>query len=180
MWVFAYGSLISDGWEKRHGCLFRCAATLSGYSRKLDKASSVSRGSHEHPAPTLRIVASDQVCHGVAFEFSADARQSVMSYLQEREGKAFPFREKPIRLADGREVAALVPIYEGKQLISATHVGDVALMCISARGKRGDGVGYVRDIARHLDEAGIEDTAITAVRVEIERILQARRTPKDG
>jgi cation transport protein ChaC len=39
MWVFAYGSLMSDGWENEWGCLRRCRAELGGYRRAFNKAS---------------------------------------------------------------------------------------------------------------------------------------------
>ena len=74
MWVFGYGSLMVDGWEAQHGCIRRSRATLRGFSRAFDKASTESRGSRQHPAPTLRLVVSDGDCQGIAFEFPESAR----------------------------------------------------------------------------------------------------------
>ncbi|MEY9252343.1 cation transport regulator ChaC [Bradyrhizobium ottawaense] len=173
MWVFAYGSLMADGWEKRHDAQTRSLATLSGYSRVLDKASTVSRGSKKHPAPTLRIIPSASECHGVAFEFSDTKREEILRELTEREGKAFPLREMDVQLQDGRHVRALVPIYEGRQIIKTNSIREIALMAIKARGKRGDGISYVRDIARHLAEAGVKDAAIADVHAEMERLLKS-------
>jgi glutathione-specific gamma-glutamylcyclotransferase len=172
MWVFAYGSLMADGWEQKHACTSRCHATLPGYSRALDKASSESRGTREHPAPTLRVVPSEGRCHGVAFEFDDQQRTRVLEELLAREGKAFPLREKFIELSDGRQVAALVPIYEGKQIIRRRLLSEIALMAVRAKGKRGSGVDYVRDVARHLLSAGVEDRAVTDLLCEIENVLR--------
>lgn len=174
MWVFAYGSLMADGWEKSHDCSFRCTASLLGFSRSFDKASTESRGTREHPAPTLRIVPTQFTCHGVAFKFSEQRRADVLRDLLEREGKSFPLREKLVRLSNGEDVAALVPMYEGKQIIANKTLSEIASMAIRAKGRRGTGVQYVRDIASHLKAAGIEDLVVTNLLQEVERILSER------
>jgi len=171
MWVFGYGSLMADGWEVPHGCTRRCHASLPGFSRAFDKASTESRGSREHPAPTLRLVVSDGACQGVAFEFSDSARARVIADLTRREGNTFPLREKQVRLEDGQTVTALVPVYEGKQLIDGKSLYEIAAMAIAAKGIRGTGVQYVRDVAGHLARAGIDDPAITNLLREIENRL---------
>ncbi|AMN40483.1 gamma-glutamylcyclotransferase [Rhodoplanes sp. Z2-YC6860] len=171
-WVFAYGSLMADGWEQLHACKFRSAAVLQGHARSFDKASTESRGTKQHPAPTLRLVASKADCHGVAFEFDDEKRDAVLADLLKREGKTFPLREKAILLKDGRNVTALVPMYEGKQIITGKSLRELAEMAIIAKGIRGGGVDYVRDIARHLNSVGIEDPVISDFLNEIENCLK--------
>ena len=91
MWVFAYGSLMNDGWEKAHSCARRVHATLFGFSRAFDKASIKSRATKIDPAPTLRVVSSNGSCRGIAFEFPEFRRLEVLKELLEREGPTFPF-----------------------------------------------------------------------------------------
>lgn len=176
MWVFAYGSLMADGWERKHGCLFRSRAALPGYVRSFDKASIKARGSREHPAPTLRIVPSDGECQGVAFQFDDKARENVLRELVAREGKTFPLREKPVRIDPGRTVTALVPIYEGDGLLTGKSLEDLAVMAIRAQGTLGSGLDYVRDVARHLAEAGIQDAAVTRMLGAVEAAMANRST----
>lgn len=168
VWIFAYGSLMADGWEQKHQCISRGRAVISGYSRAFDKASIESRGTREHPAPTLRIVPSSGACEGVAFEFAETAREAVLRELRAREGPSFPLRVKKIDLADGRSVDALVPIYEGHRLLTGLTLRQIAEMAIAARGGRGNGVDYVRDVSNHLTAAGINDPVVTSLLHEIE------------
>jgi cation transport protein ChaC len=44
MWVFVYGSLMADGWEKVFGSMSRAVATLHDYERSFTKASTVNWG----------------------------------------------------------------------------------------------------------------------------------------
>lgn len=90
--------------------------------------------------------------------------------LARREGKSFPLREKPIRLEDGATVIALVPVYEGRQLILGKSLGEIAAMAIAAQGIRGTGVQYVRDVAAHLASAGVNDAVVTALLREIDTL----------
>jgi cation transport regulator ChaC len=163
---------MADGWEKLQRCKSRTTAVLHGHSRAFDKASIESRGTREHPAPTLRVVPSKDDCHGVAFEFDDHDRDSVMADLLEREGKTFPLREKRIRLLTKVSVNALVPIYEGKRIIKYGSLRELAQMAILARGTRGNGVDYVRNIAAYLDANGIEDKTVSGFLDEIELCLR--------
>ena len=79
-------------------------------------------------------------------------------------------REKPIRLEDGATVIALVPVYEGRQLILGKSLGEIAAMAIAAQGIRGTGVQYVRDVAAHLASAGVNDAVVTALLREIDTL----------
>ena len=171
MWVFAYGSLMNDGWEKPHECARRVHATLFGFSRAFDKASIESRGTKKNPAPTLRIVSSNGSCRGIAFEFPENRRPEVLKELREREGQTFPLRDQLVTLEDGQKVTALVPMYEGQNLIREKTLSKIAAMAIKARGTRGSGVEYVRDIAHHLRVSGIDDPAVRDLWEELQRQL---------
>ena len=174
MWVFAYGSLMNDGWEKAHGCSRRIHATLAGFSRSFDKASVKNWGTKEHKAPTLRIVASNASCSGIAFEFPEERRATVLSELLMREGPTFPLKEQSVILTDGDKVIALVPIYEGRNIILEKDISKIAAMAIKARGTSGSCVDYVRDIANHLRASGINDPVVEDLRQEIEKQLSTK------
>ena len=59
-------------------------------------------------------------------------------------------------LEDGEQVIALVPMYEGRNLIREKNLAEIAAMAIKARGTRGSGADYIRDIAHHLRVSGID------------------------
>ena len=88
MWIFGYGSLRWDDWNKSFNSINCVTAKLFKYKRVLNKASLVNWGSENHPCPTLNIVPSkDGLCIGTAFEFNTHDKNNVLSYLQKREGK---------------------------------------------------------------------------------------------
>jgi len=175
MWIFAFGSLMNDGWEKAHGCVHRVHATLSGFSRSFDKASTESRGTKMNPAPTLRVVPSDGSCRGIAFEFPEDRHPAVCKELLNREGRTFPLREHSVTLQNGKQVVALVPMYEGRNIIQEDNLSKIAAMAIKARGTRGSGVEYVRDIAHQLQASGIDDPVVRDLWEEVQRQLSLDR-----
>lgn len=161
MWVFGYGSLMWDGWEADNGCLGRVMAELQGYARAFNKLSVRNWGTRLYPGPTLNLIASDSSCQGIAFEFPEARRAEVMAYLTEREGKYFILSERPIVLAGGAVVTALVPLYQGPNVIPATSASEIAAMVLRAKGISGSCAGYVKTVADQLSKLGIDDPAVT-------------------
>ena len=108
-------------------------------------------------------------CRGIAFEFPDSKAQEVRDYLIEREGKAFALRTLPILLDDGSVAAAVVPIYEGKNIIAARDLQDLEQMIRVARGTDGSGIEYVQRVARELKRADIDDPVVTELAARIAR-----------
>lgn len=110
MWVFGYGSLMWDRWEKNFSCLQRQVAELRGYRRSFSKASVKNWGSPTNPGPTLNLEGAEHsVCIGVAFEFSNEPFDEVCSYLSRREGKGFALRPLHVWITNEQTVNAFVP-----------------------------------------------------------------------
>jgi cation transport protein ChaC len=82
MWVFGYGSLMWDDWEKDlDGSRFD-GAVLHGYRRAFNKASERNWGTQKTPGPTLGLEPdADAICVGTAFQFSDDRRTAVTEFL---------------------------------------------------------------------------------------------------
>jgi glutathione-specific gamma-glutamylcyclotransferase len=162
VWIFGYGSLMGDGWEKKLGCFRRCVAVLQGYRRTFNKASTTNRGTQEFPCPTLNLEKDETaVCKGVAFEFPHNREDEVREYLLGREGKAFPLESLTIRLDDDAEVRAYVPVYCGKNLVPATTAEVKAIMVRKAVGTKSSCRDYVKDIAELLGGLGIDDPVVS-------------------
>jgi len=171
MWIFGYGSLMFDDWEKSYGCQRREKASLLGYERSFTKGSTVNWGSRTHPAPTLRLVAREgAVCHGVAFAFGSDKIAPVLDYLQEREGKSFQRRPVTLKLETGEKVDGTCFFYEGRNVIANENPEDLAAMALSAAGRDGTGLDYIRKTKSELDAAGIRDERVDELFAVITRL----------
>jgi cation transport protein ChaC len=173
MWVFGYGSLMWDGWEREWGCIRSTLADLDGFSRIFNKASVRNWGTKSLPCPTLNLVKTDKgCCRGLAFQFSNSRAQSLLKYLTEREGKDFVFHEMTVRLHEGDSVPTLVSIYKGKNIIKFDSESDLDELILKASGRDGLCITYVKSIADQLESLGIKDPIVTA--------LWKRLSRKDG
>jgi cation transport protein ChaC len=164
MWVFGYGSLMWDGWEKAQGCVRRAKAMLRGYRRVFNKASVRNWGTEQFPCPTLNLIKSaSSHCQGIAFEFSDGGKQRIMAYLTEREGKDFGLHELPAELDEGGQITVMVPVYEGDNIIHVDGAKEIVQMALQATGEDGKCVTYLKGIADELLRLGIEDPAVNEI-----------------
>src|SRR5690242_7402590 len=132
-------------WEKQFTCLRRAVATLQGYQRVFNKASTRNRGTRETPCPTLNLEkVQNGVCKGMAFAFPKDDENEVRKYLHQREGKDFVLQRLMIRLDDASEVIGYVPVYQGENIVSASTLDERALMVNRASGRLSSCRDYVR------------------------------------
>lgn len=163
MWVFGYGSLMWDNWQTTHGGENGVLAELKGYERSFSKASTVNWGTNTAPGPTLNLVEkADGLCVGYAFKFDDSIRDEVFAELERREGKNFPLRKMRIKLSDGRNIEAHLPVYVGKHLIAGKSLDELVAMAMAAVGKDGKASDYVLNVAKKLDGVGVHDPAVIA------------------
>lgn len=152
-----------DGWEAAYGCLGCVVARLPGFRRIFNKGSVRNWGTKAQPGPTLNLIPADgHVCHGIAFEFAQDVNERVMSELRRREG-GFEFRAVDVLLPDARSVQARVPIYRGRNLITAKQISEIADMARAACGTSGACADYVRNIAQKINDLGVQDADVRAL-----------------
>jgi cation transport protein ChaC len=160
VWVFVYGSLMWEGWEKALGGNLVGKATIRGFHRAFNKKSTRNWGSRDAPAPTLGLEP-DRVaaCTGLLFRFPDTSRTQVLEYFAEREGPGFALEGLEARLEDGPPVIALTPVNDPRHHTYLGRVGlaDRARMASVAVGKRGTGTSYVENVRARLRELGIAD-----------------------
>jgi cation transport protein ChaC len=162
MWIFGYGSLMWDGWQDAFGCVRHETAVLRDFQRTFNKASVKNWGTQDDPGPTLNLESSEGAsCVGIAFEFPEQHAAAVLEYLGKREGKGFELREALLELAGNNVVAAKVPIYAGKNIISRETPEEIATLVLGARGSSGRCRDYVSSIAEKLQALGIQDPAVS-------------------
>ena len=170
MWVFGYGSLMWDNWQKDRDCVRNCTAQLDGYKRAFNKASVVNWGSRAVPCPTLNLVRSNEsTCQGMAFEFLEADSSRIIEYLEKREGKNFNLQEFKIDLDSGETVTAIIPIYAGRNIINPEEENRIVKLVLSAKGRDGSCVNYVEGIATQLRKMNIKDSAVE----ELNQLLKA-------
>lgn len=164
MWVFGYGSLMWDGWERSHGATRSTSASLVGFHRDFNKASTTNWGSSSTDrGPTLGLTPGVTAkCEGIAFEFPDAVRDTLVDYLRKREGRSFELRELDVDLQTGERVKALVPVNDPAR---GTYIGKLSLaervqMCKRARGSSGPCVSYVENTHDRLRKMGIVDPAV--------------------
>ena len=160
MWVFGYGSLMWDEWEKSQGCLRRLSAELAGYRRVFNKASVKYWGSNQNPGPTLNLERSEsRSCRGLAFEFPYGQRAKLLKYLRDRE-LGFELRDLQVTVESVGDVEAMTPIYNGKHLLTSVSLSETASAVLRARGTKGTCSSYVQNIAQELVKLDIDDPAV--------------------
>lgn len=171
MWVFAYGSLMADGWEAERGSTRRMVATLHDHERSFTKASTVNWGTKSSPAPTLRIVPrAGARCVGIAFEFPHNRGVEVLDYLAGREGKGFTRIEVTLTLSSGDTVEAFTYRYDGRSLIPTSDLTELAKMAVMAAGASGRGRDYVRQTKDALYREGLSDATIDGMADAVARM----------
>jgi len=164
MWVFGYGSLMWDGWQKEYGSTRSDRASLAGFGRAFNKASTKNWGSSKDRGPTLGLSPdATSKCEGMAFELPDEARQQVVDALKRREGDSFRLQEADIELQSGEQVKALVPVNDTTK---GTYIGNLPLaerarMAKAAQGSSGTCVTYVKGVHDKLQELGISDPAVS-------------------
>ena len=107
----------------------------------------------------------------MAFEFSEDRRDAILSYLTEREGRSFALRKLPIRPQGETEMQAIVPLYEGRNIIPTGPIRDLAAMVIKAKGSDGPCTNYVKGIADELRCLNIDDPVVTELWNAVEKAV---------
>lgn len=170
-WVFGYGSLI---WRPGFASVSRHLATMPGVHRRLCVYSYRHRGTEAQPGLVFGLVPGGS-CRGMAFEVSAEDWQAVRDYLSEREMDRGVYREtmRPVALADGRHVRALVFVVDRRhaQFAGRLTVDEQVRLVRVGVGESGPNPEYVLETARHLEALGIRDRAldelVAALRIDL-------------
>jgi cation transport protein ChaC len=163
LWVFGYGSLM---WEPGFSYAEAVPARLGGYHRALCLLSIRYRGTPERPGLVLALDRGGS-CRGLAFRVAVEHAEATRAYLWAREmpTEAYLPRELPVRLGDGRRVAALafVARREHSQYFRPESAKQAAGLVVQGCGPRGSSLDYLRNVVCRLDDFGITDVALHRV-----------------
>ena len=178
-WIFAYGSLMWDpGFPHREAR----PARLPGFHRAFCLYSEGYRGTRERPGLVLGLDRGGS-CIGRAFKVAREDGPEVARYLDEREmsGGAYDPRWVEVRFEDGRHARAYAyvidrscPRYAGR-----LEPARIAEIIAHAAGERGSNFDYLVNTVRHMDDLGIEESALHDVLERVQRLL-AQPAPESG
>ncbi len=160
MWVFGYGSLMWDEWEKKFDGTRHDNSIILNYHRDFNKKSIVNWGTRQNPGPTLGLdVETGSECIGCAFEFPDEKREQILEYLKGREGESFSLSEMDVILENGASVKAFTPInsHTSHTYIGTLNINQRAQMAKHAIGSQGKCTDYVSNIRNKLVELNIQD-----------------------
>ena len=163
MWVFGYGSLMWDCWEKEFQGTKHGKARLKGYHRAFNKKSTRNWGTIDAPCPTLGLEKSSKVeCVGLVFKFNNDQRHSVEAKLKKREGSSFQLLELEVELENGQKVTALTPVNQTNKwtYIKDTELNPLIDAAKSTRGENGSCFEYIKNLFIMCKRLEIQDKHI--------------------
>ncbi len=160
-------------WRPGFAYADRRFAVLHGLRRAFCIYSVHHRGTYARPGLVLGLTPGGSV-RGVAYRVAPADWPGVYSYLCEREQPTETYRETTatVVLDDGRHMDALTflsdpdhPQWAGELDLTAQ-----AQLIAGACGLSGRNVDYLRDLVRHLGEAGAPDPSMDDLLARVERL----------
>lgn len=160
LWVFGYGSLM---WNPGFSFAERHPALAHGVHRRLCVWSTRYRGTPESPGLVMGLMLGG-ACRGMAFRVLEKDVGPTRAYLTDREQTSRVYHEvfRPVRLGDGRTIAALCYVVDRSHRQFAGHLApeeQLARIRTSA-GSMGPNRDYVCNTARALKDMGCRDRTL--------------------
>jgi cation transport protein ChaC len=173
-WVFGYGSLM---WNPGFVTPETVQARLHGWHRAFCIYSEHYRGTPKKPGLILGLLPGGS-CRGLAHRLPAKQYEAVRRYLRVREidnDGVYEEDIRPIHLADGRTVAALVYLADRKhrQFAGKLAMAKALRLIRQGNGATGSNLDYVRNTLAHLVALGLRDHALEELARRAE--MQPRR-----
>ena len=161
LWVFGYGSLM---WNPGFATPETRGARLHGWHRAFCIYSEHYRGTPRKPGLILGLLPGG-ACRGLAHRLPRDKYDEVRRYLIVREidnDGVYEETVRPIHLADGRTVPALVYLADRRhrQFAGKLPAATAAALVRGGKGVTGTGVAYLRNTITHMRELGLRDDAL--------------------
>jgi cation transport protein ChaC len=160
-WVFAYGSLM---WNPGFATPETRPARLQGWHRAFCIYSEHYRGTPKKPGLILGLLPGGS-CRGLAHRLPRARYDAVRRYLWTREidnDGVYEEAIRPIHLADGRVVPALVYLADRRHRQFAGKLAPARAIALvrQGRGATGSNLDYLQNTVAHLRELGLPDLAL--------------------
>ena len=160
-WVFGYGSLM---WNPGFAAPETSPARLQGWHRAFCIYSEHYRGTPKKPGLILGLLPGG-ACLGLAHRLPRDRYEEVRRYLIVREidnDGVYQEVVRPIHLADGRTVPALVYLAyrTHRQFAGKLSIARSAKLVRQGRGATGSNLDYLKNTLAHLRELKMRDDSL--------------------
>jgi glutathione-specific gamma-glutamylcyclotransferase len=160
LWVFGYGSLM---WNPGFPFAERHPALAHGVHRSLCVYSTRYRGTPESPGLVMGLLLGGS-CRGMAFRVVEKEAAAAREYLTAREQLNKVYHEvfRPVRLNDGRTVAALCYVVDRshRQFAGRLQREEQLTRIRASAGSMGPNRDYVCNTARALNDIGFRDRTL--------------------
>ncbi|MFO0995782.1 MAG: gamma-glutamylcyclotransferase [Alphaproteobacteria bacterium] len=172
-WVFGYGSLM---WDPGFPHLEAVPALLSGYHRSFCIYSYQYRGTRERPGLVLGLKLGGS-CRGMAFRVAPEEREATVAYLTEREMTSYVYN--PMRLPVALSVVVRDHVVHAHTYVADhTHPNYAAGLTLEETaglirqgvGIRGPNRDYLENTVQHLEEIGVDEPELVALRDLVRRM----------
>lgn len=160
-WVFGYGSLM---WNPGFATPETRPARLQGWHRAFCIYSEHYRGTPKKPGLILGLLPGG-ACRGLAHRLPRDKYEDVRRYLIVREidnDGVYQEVVRPIHLADGRTVPALVYLADRahRQFAGKLSIAESARLVRQGHGATGSNLEYLENTLAHLRELRMRDDTL--------------------
>jgi len=161
LWVFGYGSLM---WNAGFATPKTLQARLHGWHRAFCIYSEHYRGTPAKPGLILGLLPGGS-CRGLAHRLPRDKYDAVRKYLRVREidnDGVYEEDVRPIHLADGRTVPALVYLADRthRQFAGKLSMAKALKLVRQGQGVTGSNLDYVLNTVAHLRDLGLRDSSL--------------------
>lgn len=167
IWLFGYGSLM---WNPCIDFLDRQSALLHGYHRSFCLRTPTGRGTPECPGLMLALKPGG-ACRGIAYRIDPGKADTELDVVWNREmvSGAYVARMVRIRTPWGpRRAATFVVNRDHSRYVPHIEPDEAAAMIARAEGWLGSCAEYLYSTVDHLDELGLRDGPMHALRRRVE------------
>jgi cation transport protein ChaC len=163
VWIFGYGSLM---WNPAFHYAERRPGLIRGWHRSFCLWTPMGRGTPDNPGLVLGLDRGGS-CRGIAYRVAARDRESELTLLWQREMVADGYNARWVTVGgEAGDVRAITWVInpEGDRYAGKLPMEALAKTLATASGRLGSNRDYLENTVAHLDELGIGERPLHAIR----------------
>ncbi len=166
VWIFGYGSLM---WNPAFHFAERRPGMIRGWHRSFCLWTPMGRGTPDNPGLVLGLDRGGS-CSGIAYRVAARDRDTELTLLWQREMVADGYNARWVTVrGEAGDVRAITWVInpEGDRYAGKLPMEALAKTLATASGRLGSNRDYLENTVEHLDELGIGERPLHAIRDEV-------------
>jgi cation transport protein ChaC len=172
VWIFGYGSLI---WNPAFHFAESRPGLLHGWHRSFCLWTPLGRGSPENPGLVLGLDRGGSCC-GIAYRIAARDKETELPLLWRREMVADGYTPRWVTVrCDSGSVRAITWVInpDGERYAGKPSTNILVKHLATAKGRLGSSRDYLENTVAHLDELGITERPLHAIRDKVREYAHA-------